>query len=1051
MKKTKFFIAAASAFLAIAPVFSEKGPVYISPNNDGVQDNLEVPLRIREKRYIKEWSFIIEDEKGQVVRTIGNKENRPSKLTVKTFFKQAVTPKTGVIIPEVLVWNGVMDDGEIAPDGKYFYYVTATDDNDNSATTKKLVVYVKNTPPEVQLQQLTENEKIFGEGSKSVLHIKQSGTKEDLWNAHFFDAEGKEVRSLLWRDSEPVDFDWDGTDNFGMNVDDGVYSYRITATDRAGNKSNPVALTNIIFSAEKPATNISINGSRYFSPNDDGILDTMLFNLTIPIPEAKTRNKLVSWKVEILDKAEKPVFEFAGNETAPDTITFSGKDKDGKKFEEGGYKAKLTAKYLNGYEPSPIYSPVFILDTIPPQATLASSLATFSPDGDGNQDSVKIDQKIAENHGSPIKNWHAEISNASTNEVVKTVEFGEFPLSSYIWNGTGDDGKIAEDAVYRYILSASDEAGNSAVITAPQFAIDTSKSEIILAMQYNAFSPNGNGVQDTIKFTPTVKSGSAVKNYKFVIADKDGNAVYSVEKESALPANFIWNGAKNSGEKCEDGFYKAVLETVAENGSQVKVQTSDFELDTKAPVVAMEVPYKTFSRDGESKKSSIPVTAKTSSENEWKVNVVDAAGKTVKSWNFHGEIPAFAWDGTNEAGNIAPDGIYKIIASSTDNAGNSGKTEIDSIKLDSREVKSLVTADTDGFSPNGDGFKEEVKFTIRSTPLDGISSWEFDILSIEGKVVKKFVPTEENKALPKEIIWNGKGDDDKICEGVFMGNLKEIYEKGNEVDVKSSAFISSVSLPEISVMTSPAYFSPDNDGIDDELYIKLKGSSVVGLKDWSFTIKDPSNGKTFWSTKGKSSITPQIVWDGRGQGGELVQSAMDYPYEFVVTDVLGLINKVEGKISVDVLVIREGNVLKMAVPAIIFRKDSADFGVTGSVIDGKTIKEGITQEQYDNNIRVLKRIATILNKFKDYTVKIEGHANNVTGTEDEETSTANGNIPLVPLSEQRAEFVKQQLKKNGVDLNRMESVGMGGRKPVVKRSDRDNWWKNRRVEFILNK
>ena len=38
------------------------------------------------------------------------------------------------------------------------------------------------------------------------------------------------------------------------------------------------------------------------------------------------------------------------------------------------------------------------------------------------------------------------------------------------------------------------------------------------------------------------------------------------------------------------------------------------------------------------------------------------------------------------------------------------------------------------------------------------------------------------------------------------------------------------------------------------------------------------------------------------------------------------------------------------------------------------------------------------------------------------------------------------LVKNG-----LSTVGMGGRKPVVSRADKPNWWKNRRVEFILDK
>ncbi len=304
--------------------------------------------------------------------------------------------------------------------------------------------------------------------------------------------------------------------------------------------------------------------------------------------------------------------------------------------------------------------------------------------------------------------------------------------------------------------------------------------------------------------------------------------------------------------------------------------------------------------------------------------------------------------------------------------------------------------------------------------------------------------------MPAEINWNGLNSEGKVAEGVFTARLKIVYAKGNEVDVSSSAFICSVTPPQLTVKTAPQYFSPDNDGENDDLYIQLKGNDVVPLKSWSFTIKDP-NGKPFWSTNGKSSITERIIWDGRGKNGELVQSATDYPYTFTVTDTLGMTSTVEGKIEVDILVIRVGDVLKMAVPSIIFRQDKADFGVQVVDANGKVTKPGITEAQAKNNERILKRIAQILNKFKNYTVVVEGHANSVTGTEAEETSTANGNIPLEPLSKERAEFVKSKLTSYGVSGDRLSAVGRGGRQPVAARGDKDNAWKNRRVEFILNK
>ena len=222
-------------------------------------------------------------------------------------------------------------------------------------------------------------------------------------------------------------------------------------------------------------------------------------------------------------------------------------------------------------------------------------------------------------------------------------------------------------------------------------------------------------------------------------------------------------------------------------------------------------------------------------------------------------------------------------------------------------------------------------------------------------------------------------------------------------------------------------------------------------------MKDP-NGKDFWQVSGKNSIAEKIVWDGKGNvgssKGELVQSASEYSYEFSVTDELGLTSKIDGVVSVDVLLIKSGENLKMSVPSIIFRGNAADFGVEGELgPDGKIIGYGgITAEQRDNNKKVLKRVAEILERYDSCTVIIEGHAHNVSGTKIEEyEDTEKYGMALIPLSERRAEFVKQQLIEYGVKADRMTSVGRGGTMPVAPRNSADNWWKNRRVEFILHK
>jgi outer membrane protein OmpA-like peptidoglycan-associated protein len=102
----------------------------------------------------------------------------------------------------------------------------------------------------------------------------------------------------------------------------------------------------------------------------------------------------------------------------------------------------------------------------------------------------------------------------------------------------------------------------------------------------------------------------------------------------------------------------------------------------------------------------------------------------------------------------------------------------------------------------------------------------------------------------------------------------------------------------------------------------------------------------------------------------------------------------------------------------------------------------------DNNTRILRRIAQILNKFRDYKVQVEGHANPTTApgpARDREEAE------LKRLSEDRAKKVVDELARFGVTRSRLYHIGVGGTRTLVPYDDLDNRWKNRRVEFILIK
>jgi outer membrane protein OmpA-like peptidoglycan-associated protein/flagellar hook assembly protein FlgD len=1027
--------------------------VYISPNNDGVKDTLTVPFSITDKRYIQEWRLLITDENGKTVRAISNKDTRPVSLNFKEFWRIITTPKHSVTIPQSVVWDGVMDSGEVAPDGIYFYSLEALDDNENFSKSEKRMVIVDCTPPVVELIQPSAQEKFFGEGAKSSIRIRESGSFEDLWTASIADTSDNIVRSWALSNTEPSDIVWDGRGDAGALVLDGVYAYTIKSTDRAGNVSAPARVSNIVYSGDKPITGMALGGGRYFSPgaslseHSEGT-DTRVKTITLipSIPKPSTGNSLQSWRIEVLDDSMQVKRLYTGGDSVPASIVFDGFDNAGAALSEGTYRARLTASYLNGYTTPEKLSPDFILDRTKPLASISLPDNIFSPNGDGDKDMILLRQNLSQEN-TP---WYGEIVNEQGN-VARRFELGGKPAPEISWNGLSDSGALCPDGEYKYRVLCTDLAGNFASTVSLPFILDNSATELILSASPAAFSPNGDGVQDSVRFSITSKSESGIVQYTMLITDAPGSSVpVRSFSGAALPSSIVWDGKTDGGTAAPDRLYYAKLSATARNGNISNVVAGPVVLDTVPPKALVSAPYTLFDPEPDSTRKTLPLVIETDPERVWTgaiQAVGGAAAGPVRNFVWYDDaVPSFEWDGTDDSGNVVKDGAYRFTLSAQDPAGNRANAELAGITVDTRPVRAWITSLHETIAPNGNNTKSQV-FDITAMPNDGVGGWVFKIVNAEDPAAEPVkVWQDSGSAIPARIEWDGKLADGNAADGLFIGVLEADYTRGKRIRTESPAFVCSAQPPIISASARPEFFSPDNDGIDDEEHIMLNAFSYLPFESWSFEVFDPQGRNLFWSAAGKSQITSELVWDGRSKAGELVQSAMDYPYTFTVTDVEGQTSKTSGALRVDVLVIRDGDKLKMQVPAIIFRADHADF-----VSKVQDPQQGLEQSVIDNNMRVLRRIAQILNKFKDYTVVIEGHAHNVSGAEAEETSRAGGNIPLVPLSNERAAFVKQQLVRLGVSGGRMSTEGLGGRKPIANPANRDDWWKDRRVEFILNK
>ncbi|MCL2764184.1 MAG: OmpA family protein [Treponema sp.] len=573
------------------------------------------------------------------------------------------------------------------------------------------------------------------------------------------------------------------------------------------------------------------------------------------------------------------------------------------------------------------------------------------------------------------------------------------------------------------------------------------------------FSPNNDGKADTLEIPVSITDQNYIVSWSMEIKDETGQTVRVIENKEQrfesfnikdffnrivtpkhqidIPSSLVWDGLRSAGDAAPDGRYFFTITAMDDSGNTSVTETHEAVLRNRPPEIsinAIPAAQRIFDpkNQGLGGNSTITFVPRGSFEDAWESAIYDSSGTLIKTFeSASGEPQPIVWDGRNDSGEIAPDGVYSFRISATCKAQNSASAELANIILDSREAGAFLTSSVAAIRPAENQSSSLVDFAIRLLLSDGIESWKLELKDDKGAVQRTFQGREQ---VPSVQGWNGLTEQGQIIEGIYTPQLTVNYTRGDVVTASATTVLVDISGPQLSVITSPEFFSPDNDGYNDELYINLTAVDASPIAQWYFEIRAPEPPfPVFRRIEGRGTPGSRIIWDGRSDRGELVQSAMDYPYTFSATDALGNSSSMEGKIGIDILVIRDGDRLKIQIPSIIFRPNHADF-------------EGLSREVIDNNMRIIRRLAQILNQFRDYRVQVEGHAN---PTQPSGPARDREEPELRRISEARARAIVDMLVRSGVSRSRLSAAGAGSSNTIVPFEDRDNWWKNRRVEFYL--
>lgn len=300
----------------------------------------------------------------------------------------------------------------------------------------------------------------------------------------------------------------------------------------------------------------------------------------------------------------------------------------------------------------------------------------------------------------------------------------------------------------------------------------------------------------------------------------------------------------------------------------------------------------------------------------------------------------------------------------------------------------------------------------------------------EKAAADKLAEEEAARKAEEERLAAEKAEADRLAAEQAAA---EAAEKARQAEIASWP------APTVATSTDSVSLTPDGDGLNDTAVIKLSADHLEDpTEGWTVAITDPK-GNIFRTISGEGSLPSEITWDGLSDSGEKVFSRNTYVAKASAnlskkdserTGLKTIESTVEIKTGLVLQVIVPEHEWKIVVNTISFDPDKETF-------------DSLSEEQNKSNSETLDEVAEQIKSHPGANVIIEGYANNVSNTEKENTEE------LVPLSQKRAEVIVALLEQRGIEKGTLTAKGMGGANPLAEWNDKANWWKNRRVEFVI--
>jgi len=793
------------------------------------------------------------------------------------------------------------------------------------------------------------------------------------------------------------------------------------------------------------------SGTQYLSPNDDGVQEKATIDFSVKVYVKSKDGYVPEYGLEITDPNGKVIKEVAEKEkrdigwlrslftgykefTLERSVTWDGKDAEGKAAPDGTYALSLWVASPSGTRQEQALDD-FVIDTKAPEALIVEPESlVFSPNGDGNKDTI-VFRHIKT---TPEKKWKAEI-RSSADETVRTYTWSNSEPGEAVWDGRNDAGQIVSDGIFSYVLSATDEAGNtSGDIIQEGIELDrvSTPVEVVINPQY--ISPNGDGIQDTARvfFDQAVKEG--ITGWSWSLKDRQGREFLSDEGGPEVPREIVLDGSDRTGAPLMEGEYDFTYSLMYRNGNNPSVSEL-FVIDVSAPEIVMKVDNPIFSPDGDGRKDTVSVGFTSDEDVTWRGTFINNMGESLLATTEDWKTDRIEWNGITPDGERVSPGEYKLLATFTDKAGNRSDISPMDIKIDIDPVEVNLVIENTGFSPNGDDRFDSLPIRIESNQYNEVERWILQIFAESGEVRRVFSGEGD---LPEELVWDGNlmQEEDltmqQAPEGSYTAQIDVEYMKGKTATDSSSSFVLDVTPPRVGVKVVPDPFARTEEGLEGDIYITVDVEEETEVTGWTMDIID-ADGNVIRTYNGEGDPSGDITWSAGKEKGEPGIDVEQFTFNLEVTDRGGNTREYEQFVPLDIFLVKRNGKLHIAVPNIIF-------GAYKHTLDSR----GAEMER--RNLESIRKVADIYEQYPAHDLLLEGHALNIYRGVSGSREAAEEEV-LVPLTRRRAQTVKDALVERGMPSEKIGIEYFGGSNPIVSVHDLSVRWQNRRVEFIMEK